>query len=202
MYRAGGKRVFDIIASLILIVVLTPMLIIVSILLAMTNQGSPLFIQARPGWRERSFNLIKFKTMSEALDKTGKLLPDRDRITKVGAMVRKTSLDELPQIFNVLLGDMSLIGPRPLLFKYIPLYNPTQKRRHEVRPGITGWAQVNGRNSISWSQKFTFDIYYVDNLSFLLDLKILWLTVVKVLQRQGVNQSEERPMQPFTGENG
>jgi lipopolysaccharide/colanic/teichoic acid biosynthesis glycosyltransferase len=201
MYKGGGKQIIDFIASLTLIVVLAPFLLILTILLAIANQGSPLFIQARPGLHERSFKLLKFKTMSDARDKAGNLLPDKDRITKVGALVRKTSLDELPQIFNVLSGSMSLIGPRPLLFKYLPLYNATQRRRHEVRPGITGWAQVNGRNSIAWTQKFALDIYYIDNLSFGLDLKILWLTVKKVILREGVNQNDERPMQPFTGEN-
>jgi undecaprenyl phosphate N,N'-diacetylbacillosamine 1-phosphate transferase len=201
MYKTAGKRILDFVGSLILIIALVPFLLILSLVLAIANQGSPFFIQARPGYNERSFMLIKFKTMSDACDKAGNLLPDKERITKVGAVVRKNSLDELPQIFNVLLGNMSLIGPRPLLFKYIPLYNAIQRRRHEVRPGITGWAQVNGRNSISWTQKFALDIYYIDNLSFWLDVKIFWLTVKKVIQREGVNQSEERPMQPFTGEN-
>jgi undecaprenyl phosphate N,N'-diacetylbacillosamine 1-phosphate transferase len=201
MYKTAGKRILDFMGSLILIIVLVPFLLILSLLLAIANQGSPFFIQARPGYNERTFKLIKFKTMSDARDKAGNLLPDKERITRVGAVVRKNSLDELPQIFNVLVGTMSLIGPRPLLFKYIPLYNAIQRRRHEVRPGITGWAQVNGRNSISWTQKFELDIYYIDNLSFWLDVKIFWLTVKKVIQREGVNQSEERPMHPFTGEN-
>jgi len=139
--------------------------------------------------------------MTDEKDKNGVLLPDVERITPLGRFVRKWSLDELPQLFNVLMGDMSLAGPRPLLFKYIPLYSAEQRRRHAVRPGITGWAQVNGRNSISWANKFELDVYYVDHLSFLLDLKIFWMTFLKVIQREGINQSEERPMQPFTGNN-
>ncbi len=200
MYRYCGKRFFDFLVAFFLLIVLAPFLFTLSIILMIANQGSLFFVQARPGWRERSFNLIKFKTMSDACDQQGNLLPDKERITKVGSLVRKTSLDELPQIFNVLIGDMSLIGPRPLLVKYIPLYNHVQRRRHEVRPGITGWAQVNGRNKISWKQKFELDVYYVDHVSFFFDIKILWLTVLKVLQREGINQSEERPMPPFTGQ--
>jgi len=139
--------------------------------------------------------------MTDARDAVGKLLPDNQRITKAGKIIRKLSVDELPQLLNVLKGDMSLIGPRPLLFKYIPLYSEEQLRRHDVRPGITGWAQVNGRNSISWKQKFDYDIYYVDHLSFLLDIRILWLTFIKVIQTDGINQSLDRPMQPFDGNN-
>lgn len=139
--------------------------------------------------------------MNDARDMEGKLLPDKDRLTVVGSWIRKLSLDELPQLINVIKGDMSLVGPRPLLFKYLPLYSEVQRKRHDVRPGITGWAQVNGRNSISWSQKFEYDIYYINNLSWQLDLKILWMTFLKVLKREGVNQSAERPMLPFTGDN-
>jgi len=139
--------------------------------------------------------------MTDEKDKFGKLLPDKNRITKLGSFIRKTSLDEIPQLFNVLKGDMSLIGPRPLLFKYLPFYSKAQKRRHDVKPGITGWAQVNGRNAISWTKKFELDVYYVDHMSFLLDIKILWLTFIKVFNREGINQSDERPMQPFTGNN-
>ncbi len=170
-------------------------------LLFLQNKGNPFFFQERPGFRAKPFNIIKFKTMTDEKDSEGNLLPDNLRITKLGSFVRKTSLDELPQLINVIQGDMSLIGPRPLLFKYIPLYSSEQMRRHEVRPGITGWAQVNGRNSISWTKKFELDIYYVDHISFGLDIKILWLTFLKVIKREGVNQSKERPMQPFTGKN-
>ena len=139
--------------------------------------------------------------MTDAKDSSGNLLPDNERITKFGSFLRKTSLDELPQLINVLIGEMSLVGPRPLLFKYLPLYSKEQKRRHDVKPGITGWAQVNGRNSISWARKFELDVYYIDNISFLLDIKIIWLTILKVIKRDGVNQNENRPMQPFTGKN-
>jgi lipopolysaccharide/colanic/teichoic acid biosynthesis glycosyltransferase len=159
------------------------------------------FFQERPGMNQKPFNIIKFKSMTDEKDENGNLLPDIERITKFGAIVRKLSIDELPQLINVLKGDMSLVGPRPLLFKYIPLYSEEQLRRHEVRPGITGWAQVNGRNSISWTQKFALDVEYVDKVSFLMDCKILLLTVKKVLIREGINQSAERPMQPFNGTN-
>lgn len=145
--------------------------------------------------------LIKFKSMTDERNENGQLLPDNKRLTKVGAFIRKTSLDELPQLFNVLKGEMSIVGPRPLLFRYVSLYSEEQRRRHDVKPGITGWAQVNGRNSISWARKFDLDIYYVDHQSFWLDVQILWLTVLKVLKREGVNQSAERPMQPFNGSN-
>jgi lipopolysaccharide/colanic/teichoic acid biosynthesis glycosyltransferase len=150
---------------------------------------------------QRPFHIIKFKTMNDKRDVNGNLLPDNERITFLGKWIRKLSIDELPQLINVLKGDMSMIGPRPLLFKYIPLYSEFQNRRHEVRPGITGWAQVNGRNSISWTRKFELDVEYVDNISFLLDLKIFWLTILKILKTEGVNQSESRPMMPFDGKN-
>jgi undecaprenyl phosphate N,N'-diacetylbacillosamine 1-phosphate transferase len=201
MYRRFGKRMFDFLTSIFLLFLLSPILIALTVLLSIANKGSAFFIHSRPGFREKSFNLIKFKTMSDARDENGSLLPDKYRITKVGSVVRKTSFDELPQLINVVLGHMSLVGPRPLLFKYIPLYNEIQKKRHNVRPGITGWAQVNGRNSISWQKKFELDIYYEEHLSFMLDLKIGWLTILKVVKREGVNQSEERPMEPFTGNN-
>lgn len=159
------------------------------------------FLQERPGYQQRSFQIIKFKTMTDKRNAEGKLLPDNQRLTTIGKWIRKLSLDELPQLINVLKGEMSLIGPRPLLFKYIPLYSPIQNRRHEVRPGITGWAQVNGRNSISWTKRFELDVYYVDNISFALDCRIFWMTIVKVLKREGINQSEARPMEPFNGSN-
>ncbi|GJH40289.1 sugar transferase [Capnocytophaga sp. HP1101] len=164
------------------------------------NDGKPFFYQQRPGKGERIFKIIKFKTMNDRRDATGELLPDAERLTKIGAFVRKTSLDEIPQLLNVLKGDMLLIGPRPLLVKYLPLYNATQRRRHEVKPGITGWAQVNGRNAISWEKKFELDVWYVDHLSFVLDLKILLLTVKKVFIREGISQEGQTTMEEFRGE--
>ena len=191
----------DILVSLIVLVLTAPILIVVVLILAFQNKYSVFFFQERPGLNQKAFRIIKLKTMTDARDADGNLLPDNQRITKAGKIIRRLSIDELPQLLNVLKGDMSLIGPRPLLFKYIPLYSEEQLRRHNVRPGITGWAQVNGRNSISWKQKFDFDIYYVDHLSFVLDVKILWLTFIKVIRTEGVNQSTDRPMQPFNGNN-
>jgi lipopolysaccharide/colanic/teichoic acid biosynthesis glycosyltransferase len=199
MYKNWGKRLFDFILSLMLIIILSPLIVIIALILVFINKGDPFFKHDRPGERERKFTLYKFKTMTDERDEEGQLLPDTKRITAIGKFLRQTSLDELPQLFNVLKGDMSLVGPRPLLFRYIPLYNETQGRRHEIKPGITGWAQVNGRNSLSWQKKFELDVYYVDNISFLFDLKILWLTFLKVVQREGINQSSDRPMRPFTG---
>ena len=201
MYKAFFKRVIDFIVSLILLILVFPVTVIIGVLLVFQNKGTPFFFQDRPGKNEKRIQIIKFKSMTDEKDTQGNLLPDKDRLTPFGKFIRKTSLDELPQLINVLKGDMSLVGPRPLLFKYLPLYSEEQKRRHEVTPGITGWAQVNGRNNISWTKKFELDIYYVDNLSFLLDMKILWFTFAKVLKREGVNQSNNRPMQPFTGGN-
>ncbi len=201
MYKNNLKRIVDFIISLHVLVFLLPLLLFLTLLLYVQNKGKPFFFQERPGKNTKPFQIIKFKTMTDEKDALGNLLPDNHRITKFGAFVRKTSLDELPQLLNVLLGDMSLVGPRPLLFKYIPLYSSEQMRRHEVRPGITGWAQVNGRNSISWTKKFVLDVYYVDHLCFVLDVKIFWLTFLKVIKREGVNQTEDRPMQPFNGNN-
>ena len=201
MYKKYIKRLIDILISLVLLVILFPIILIVTLMLFLQNKGTPFFIQERPGQYEKRFSIIKFKTMSDEKNKQGELLPDNERLTKLGSFVRKTSIDEIPQLLNVLMGDMSLVGPRPLLFKYLPLYSREQKRRHDVKPGITGWAQVNGRNTITWTKKFEFDVYYVNNISFLLDLKIIWRTLGKVLKREGVNQSVERPMQPFTGKN-
>jgi len=201
MYKNFTKRILDFILSLHIILVILPILIIIATLLYFQNKGTPFFFQERPGKDAKSFNIIKFKTMTDEKDENGFLLPDNNRITKFGGFIRKWSLDELPQLFNVLMGTMSLVGPRPLLFKYIPLYSKEQNRRHEVRPGITGWAQVNGRNSINWTKKFELDVYYVDYISFLLDIKILWMTFLKVIKKEGINQSEERPMQPFNGNN-
>jgi len=201
MYKLFFKRVFDILVSVIGLIMASPILIVVFCILGFQNNGAIFFFQGRPGLNQKAFRIIKLKTMTDERDDEGKLLPDVQRITKVGKIIRRLSIDELPQLINVLKGDMSLIGPRPLLFTYIPLYSVEQFRRHDVRPGITGWAQVNGRNSISWKQKFDFDIYYVDHLSLLLDIKILWLTFFKVLRSEGVNQTLERPMQPFNGNN-
>ena len=201
MYKYFFKRFLDLLISLLGLIILLPFLAIIYIILHKQNKGSAFFLQERPARYQKSFYIIKFKTMSDAKDSSGKLLPDNQRITKAGKIIRKLSIDELPQLINVLKGDMSLIGPRPLLFKYMSLYSEEQLRRHNVRPGITGWAQVNGRNAISWTRKFELDIEYVDNLSFSLDFKILWLTFVKVLKTEGVNQSEDRPMMPFDGSN-
>lgn len=201
MYRSLFKRVLDFFVSLVLLILTLPLMVLVGFMLSIQNNGQPFFYQERPGYRQRPFRIIKFKTMTDAKDADGMLLPDRLRITRLGATIRKWSLDELPQLINVFKGEMSLIGPRPLLFKYLPLYTPEQNRRHDVRPGITGWAQVNGRNSISWTQKFSLDSYYVDHVSFILDVKILGLTFLKVIKREGVNQSDARPMEPFNGTN-
>lgn len=201
MYRNFIKRGIDFIGALLGLIILSPLLVVIALLLTIQNKGTPFFFQERPGLKLKPFRIIKFKSMTDARDDNGRLLPDNLRLTKFGSIVRKLSIDELPQLINVLKGDMSLIGPRPLLFKYIPLYNQTQLRRHEVRPGITGWAQVNGRNSISWTEKFNYDIEYVDQLSLSLDFKIFIKTIAKVFKREGVNQSDERPMEPFNGKN-
>lgn len=201
MYKNHFKRIFDFCAALIILVVTSPILILLFVVLHYQNKSSAFFLQERPGQNQKPFDIIKFKTMTDEKDSNGNLLPDNERITKAGSLVRKLSLDELPQLVNVLKGDMSLVGPRPLLFKYIPLYSDDQLRRHEVRPGITGWAQVNGRNTISWTKKLEYDIYYVDHVTFLFDLKIIWITFIKVITRHGVNQSLDRPMNPFTGNN-
>jgi lipopolysaccharide/colanic/teichoic acid biosynthesis glycosyltransferase len=201
IYKLFLKRLLDVFLSLFLLVIISPFFFTLIIVLYVQNSGQPFFFQERPGYQQRAFRIIKFKTMTDARDENGLLLPDRMRITRLGATIRKWSLDEIPQLINVVKGEMSLIGPRPLLFKYIPLYNPEQLRRHEVRPGITGWAQVNGRNSISWNEKFSLDIFYVNHLSFMLDIKIFWLTFLKVVKKEGVNQSADQPMQPFNGFN-
>lgn len=201
MYKLFFKRLIDFLASLLGLIILSPIFIVVTIILYLQNNGKPFFLQERPGKEQKPFNIIKFKSMTDAKDIEGNLLPDNERITKAGAFIRKTSLDEIPQLINVLRGDMSLVGPRPLLFKYIPLYTKDQLRRHDVKPGITGWAQVNGRNSISWTDKFRLDVYYVDNISLVLDIKILLLTVKKVVIKEGINQSADRPMEPFNGTN-
>ncbi|UJH67012.1 sugar transferase [Allomuricauda sp. SCSIO 65647] len=199
MYRNFLKRTLDFIVALIGFAILLPIFLIVMVLLFVVNDGRPFFLQQRPGKNGKTFNIIKFKTMNDKKDTEGNLLPNKDRITKVGSVVRKTSLDEIPQLLNVIKGDMSLMGPRPLLVEYLPLYSKEQGRRHEVRPGITGWAQVNGRNAISWERKFELDVWYVDNISFLLDLKILWLTFLKVIKSEGISATAEVTMERFTG---
>jgi len=195
------KRFFDLVVSLLALLFFMPFIVVISLVLMYLNRGTPFFYQLRPGLHGSIFKLIKFKTMTDKTDAHGNLLLDNVRITPFGRFLRASSLDELPQLFNVIKGDMSLVGPRPLLPKYLPLYNERQARRHEVRPGMTGWSQVNGRNSLSWEQKFEMDVWYVENMSFALDLNILWLTVVKVLKREGVNQSKETTMPPFIGNN-
>ena len=197
MYNNYFKRIIDFIASLIGLVLLFPFLAILSFLLTLANKGKPFFFQIRPGKHEKLFNIIKFKTMTDAKDVHGNLLPDNQRLTRVGSFVRKTSLDEIPQLFNVLKGEMSLIGPRPLLSEYLPLYNDIQKKRHQVRPGITGWAQVNGRNSIGWEEKFILDVWYVNHISFILDFKILLLTIKKVIRSEDINTKGFATTIPF-----
>lgn len=199
MYRSFLKRLFDFLIATVAFVIALPIFIVIMIWLFFVNRGKPFFLQERPGKRERIFKVIKFKTMTDEKDENGTLLPDHLRMTAIGRFVRKTSLDEIPQLLNVIKGDMSLIGPRPLLVSYLPLYNEVQKRRHEIRPGITGWAQINGRNAIGWEQKFSYDVWYVDNYSFLLDLKIIFFTLFKVFRREGINAEETIPMRPFTG---
>ena len=200
MYKLIFKRLFDLFLSFVAIVVLSPVFILISLWLFFTNKGAGVFFtQERPGMNAKVFRVIKFKTMTDERDAAGKLLPDAQRLTKIGKLVRSLSIDELPQLINVLKGDMSLIGPRPLRTYYLPLYSPTQARRHEVRPGITGWAQVNGRNAISWSQKFEYDVWYVDNLTFLLDVKIILKTFQKVFKREGISSATSVTMEAFKG---
>lgn len=204
MYKHFFKRVFDFIISLIAIICISPLLLIVTIWLHFANKGAgAFFFQERPGKNAKIFKVIKFKTMTDERDADGNLLPDADRLTKVGKFVRSTSIDELPQLFNVLKGDMALIGPRPLLVQYLPLYSPEQARRHEVRPGISGWAQCHGRNVISWTEKFKLDVWYVDHVSLITDLKVIFITVKKVIFKEDINQvgGEWATMDPFNGSN-
>ncbi|MFV8224362.1 sugar transferase [Christiangramia aquimixticola] len=201
MYTQLVKPFFDFIFASVALIILSPILIVVTILLAIANNGFPFFIQKRPGKNGRIFNIIKFRTMTNARDSKGQLLPDADRLTPVGKFIRKTSVDELPQLFNVLKGDMSFIGPRPLLPQYLQIYTREQMKRHDVKPGITGWAQVNGRNAISWTEKFRLDIYYVENISFLLDIQILFKTIKKVLISEGINTENMATTEPFNGSN-
>lgn len=202
MYSRYIKRIIDFCISAVALLVLSPLLLVVTVWLHFANRGAgAFFFQERPGKNARIFRVVKFKTMTDERDANGQLLPDEQRLTRVGRFVRSTSIDELPQLWNVLRGDMALIGPRPLLVQYLPLYSPRQARRHEVRPGITGWAQCHGRNAISWTQKFEYDVWYVDHLSFLTDLKVIWLTIKTVLTRSGIAHEGSVTMEPFDGKN-
>jgi undecaprenyl phosphate N,N'-diacetylbacillosamine 1-phosphate transferase len=199
IYRSFFKRAIDFMVALIIFLILSPVFMLVVLLLTITNSGRPFFIQRRPGIDGKIFKVVKFKTMNDHKDKNGQPLPDAERLTGFGKFIRKTSLDELPQLLNVIKGDMSLIGPRPLLEEYLPLYNETQMKRHDVRPGITGWAQVNGRNAISWKQKFEYDVWYVNNISFALDLKIFFLTIRNIVKSEGISSETSATMEKFTG---
>ncbi|MDF2832909.1 sugar transferase [Chryseobacterium indoltheticum] len=201
MYQNFLKRIIDFSVALFALLILSPLFIVVMIGLYFANDGKPFFFQRRPGKNEKLFSIIKFKTMNDKKDAQGKLLSDAERLTPIGAFVRKTSLDELPQLINVLIGDMSLIGPRPLLPQYLLLYNDNQKRRHNVRPGITGWAQVNGRNAISWTKKFELDVWYVDHISFATDLKVFFTTFKKVFKSEGISQEGQATAEAFNGNN-
>ena len=202
MYKFCFKRIIDFWISLIVLIIILPILFVVTIWLHFTNKGAgAFFLQERPGKDAKIFKVIKFKTMTDERDAEGNLLPDEDRLTKVGSFVRSTSIDELPQLWNVLKGDMALIGPRPLLVKYLPLYSKEQMRRHEVRPGITGWAQCHGRNELSWTKKFEYDVWYVDHLSLWTDIKVFWYTIMTVLKREGISHEGMATMEPFNGKN-
>lgn len=199
MYKNYLKRFLDFFVAFSAFIILFPLFILFTILLLIANKGKAFFLQSRPGKDERIFKVIKFKTMNDKTDKKGILLPDEKRLTGLGKFVRKTSLDEIPQLLNVIKGDMSLIGPRPLLVEYLPLYDDKQKIRHTVRPGITGWAQINGRNAISWEKKFEYDVWYVKNLSFVLDVKIFFLTIKKVIIKEGISSDTSATMEKFKG---
>lgn len=193
------KRALDILGAAIGLIVFSPILIVIALMIRREMGAPVLFSQTRPGRNGKPFRMIKFRTMRDAIDTDGRLLPDAARLTRLGQLLRSSSLDELPELWNVLKGDMSLVGPRPLLMEYLPLYSPEQARRHEVRPGVTGWAQVNGRNAISWDEKFALDVWYVDNQSIWLDLKIIWFTIRKVIKRDGISAAGEATMSRFTG---
>ena len=202
MYKNFLKRFFDFWIALIALICISPILLVVTIWLHFANKGAgAFFLQERPGKDAKIFKIIKFKTMTDERDAEGNLLPDAERLTKVGKFVRSTSIDELPQLINVLKGDMALIGPRPLLVKYLPLYSPEQMRRHEVRPGISGWAQCHGRNAISWTEKLKLDVWYVDHVSLMTDLKVIWITIMKVLKRADINKTGSATMEAFNGSN-
>jgi sugar transferase EpsL len=201
MYKTFGKRIFDFFGALVAIIILSPIIIVTSILVRL-KLGSPIFFtQQRPGLHGKPFMLLKFRTMTSTKDSEGNLLSDAERLTQFGKFLRSSSLDELPELINVLKGNMSLVGPRPLLMQYLERYTPAQARRHEVRPGITGWAQINGRNALTWEEKFKLDVWYIDNLSIWLDIKILYLTVWRVLAREGISQAGEATMAEFVGNN-
>lgn len=195
----SSKRYLDVTVSIVVLLLLCPLILLTAVLIRIKLGTPVLFRQQRPGLNGRPFFVYKFRTMTNDRDSSGNLLPDEVRLTSFGALLRKLSIDELPQLMNVLKGDLSLVGPRPLLMEYLPLYSPEQARRHDVKPGITGWAQVNGRNALSWEAKFRLDVWYVDNCSFLLDLKILWLIVIKVFKREGISQQGQVTMQKFEG---
>jgi len=195
------KPFWDFIISLVALLILSPLLLIATILLFLANKGNPFFVQKRPGKKGEIFKIVKFKTMTDEKDSNGELLSDAQRLTTIGKFIRKTSLDEIPQLWNVLIGDMSIVGPRPLLPQYLPIYTPHQYKRHDLRPGITGWAQVNGRNAISWTNKFELDVWYVQNVSFLVDMEILFKTVQKVLVSEGINTENMATTEPFNGNN-
>lgn len=199
MYIKFFKRLIDFILAFLVLIFFSPIILITAIILAIINRGSPFFFQLRPGEGNVTFKIIKFKTMTDERAKSGELLADDVRLTKFGALVRKLSLDELPQMINVLKGEMSLVGPRPLLMEYLPLYSDKQMRRHDVKPGITGWAQVNGRNTLDWNTKFEYDVWYVDHCSFILDLRILFLTLKKVVIREGISSGTSVTMEKFKG---
>lgn len=202
IYKNYIKRALGFIISFLALICLSPLLLVVTIWLHFANKGAgAFFLQERPGKNGKIFKIVKFKTMTDERDAKGELLPDEERLTKIGRLVRSTSIDELPQLWNVLIGDMSLIGPRPLLVKYLPLYSSEQKRRHEVRPGITGWAQCHGRNSISWNEKFKLDVWYVDHCSFTTDVKVVLTTIKTVLTRDGISQEGQATMESFNGTN-
>ena len=202
MYKHFFKRLIDFLVALVAIICLSPLFLVVTLWLMIANKGAgAFFLQPRPGKDAKIFKVIKYKTMTDEKDADGQLLPDEQRLTRVGRFVRSTSIDELPQLFNVLKGDMALIGPRPLLVKYLPLYSPEQARRHEVRPGITGWAQCHGRNAISWKEKFELDVWYVDHLSFVTDLKVIYHTIGTVLHRSGISHEGSATMEAFNGNN-
>lgn len=202
MYAHFFKRFFDFWISLIALICISPILLVVTIWLHFANKGAgAFFFQQRPGRNGIIFKVIKYKTMTDERDAEGNLLPDEQRLTKVGKFVRSTSIDELPQLINVLKGDMALIGPRPLLVQYLPLYSPEQARRHEVRPGISGWAQCHGRNAISWTEKFKLDVWYVDHVSLMTDLKVIWITIMKVIKRADINEAGQATMEAFNGHN-
>jgi len=201
MYALYFKRLIDLLLAIVAFVLLSPVFLFTTVSLILLNNGKPFFFQTRPGKTGKLFTIVKFKTMNDKRDANGQLLPDAERLTWFGNIVRKLSLDEIPQLLNVILGEMSLVGPRPLLVEYLPLYDEIQCKRHDVRPGITGWAQVNGRNTLSWEKKFEYDVWYVNHLSFWLDIKVLFLTVGKIFKREGINSDTSATMEKFKGNN-